>query len=99
MSAYTFSTLPTIRMSRRSFDRSHEVKTTMRVGKLTPIDVQEVLPGDGWYSKMRFQARLSTAFLKPVMDSFYMDTFHFFVPLRLLYTDYEGVFGNPSPSA
>lgn len=99
MSAYSFNTSGNIYMSRRKFDMSHKVTTTMKVGKLTPINCEEVLPGDGWYTKLRYLARLSTAFVRPVMDSFFMDTFHFFVPLRELYTEYESVFGNPSPSA
>lgn len=99
MSAYTFDTSGSIYMSRRKFDMSHKVTTTMKVGKLTPINCEEVLPGDGWYTKLRYLARLSTAFIRPVMDSFFMDTFHFFVPLRLCYEEYESVFGNSSPSA
>lgn len=99
MGAYSFNTSGNIYMSRRKFDMSHKVTTTMKVGKLTPINCEEVLPGDGWYTKLRYLARLSTAFVRPVMDSFFMDTFHFFVPLRELYTEYESVFGNPSPSA
>nr|USL90220.1 MAG: major capsid protein [Microviridae sp.] len=99
MSKYSFDTVSNIYVARRKFDKSHMVKTSLKVGKLTPIDVQEVLPGDGYYTKMRSIVRLSTAFLRPVMDNFFIDTYHFFVPLRLLYNNYEHVFGNPSPNA
>lgn len=96
---FSFDTTSNIYMSRSKFDQSHMVKTSLKVGKLTPVDVVEVLPGDGWYMKMRSLLRLSTAFLRPVMDNFYVDTYHFFVPLRLLYDDYESVFGNAAPNA
>ncbi|UPW40843.1 major capsid protein [Sigmofec virus UA08Rod_6521] len=99
MARTLFDNTPTIYMSRRPFDFSHKVTTSLSVGSLTPIDIKETLPGDTWKCKCTFQARLSTAFLRPVMDSFFMRLFHFHVPLRLLYTDIESVFGSTSPNA
>lgn len=99
MSAYTFNVAPTIYMSRRAFPVDHKVTTTLKVGSLTPIDIMETLPGDTWKVRCSYQARLSTAFLRPVMDSFFIRLFHFHVPLRLLYTEFESVFGDVSPNA
>ncbi|UPW41449.1 major capsid protein [Dipodfec virus UA23Rod_1392] len=96
---YTFDTTPQVYVARRPFDIGHKVMTSIRVGKLTPIDIVETLPGDTWKVQCKYQARLSTAFQRPVMDSFFMRIFHFHVPLRLLYTDIENVFGNASPNA
>ena len=71
----------------------------MSIGKLYPIDCQEVLPGDTFKCDMTAVARCTSAFLKPVVDNIYMDYFHFFVPLRLIFEDSERIFGDPNPSA
>lgn len=99
MSKYSFDTVSSVYMSRSKLNQGHRVKTTMRVGELVPIDVREVLPGDNWTCKEGHLVRLSSAYLRPVMDTAFMDVYEFFVPLRLLYDDYEGVFGNSSPNA
>ncbi|WGL31389.1 major capsid protein [Dipodfec virus UOA04_Rod_1011] len=99
MSKYSFDTVSSVRMSRSRLNLGHRVKTSMRVGELTPIDVREVLPGDNWTCHEGHLVRLSTSYLKPIMDNVFMDVYEFFVPLRLLYDDYEGVFGNASPNA
>lgn len=90
---------PQVRMNRSKFDLSKGVKTTMSVGRLYPIDIQEVLPGDTFKNKTVCVARVTSSFFKPVMDNAFMDIYHFFVPYRLLYKDSERVFGNPNPSA
>lgn len=99
MSKYSFDTVSSVSMRRSKLNQGHRVKTTMRVGDLVPIDVREVLPGDNWVCREGHLVRLSSAYLRPVMDSVFMDVYEFFVPLRLLYDDYESVFGNASPNA
>lgn len=99
MGKYSFDTVSSVRMSRSRLNLGHRVKTSMRVGELTPIDVREVLPGDNWTCNEGHLARLSTTYLRPIMDNVFMDVYEFFVPLRLLYDDYEGVFGNATPNA
>ena len=93
-----FSRIPSVRYNRSKFDLSHGVKTTMSVGKLYPLKVLEVLPGDSFKSVMTAVCRTTSPFIKPIVDNLYMDVHHFFVPLRLLYEDSEKVFGNPNPS-
>lgn len=94
-----FAGIPQVRMNRSKFDLSKGVKTSMSVGRLYPVDIQEVLPGDTFKNKTICVSRLTTSFVKPVMDNAYMDVYHFFVPYRLCYKDTERVFGNPKPSA
>lgn len=94
-----FANIPQVRYNRSKFDLSHGVKTSMSVGKLYPLKVLEVLPGDSFKSVMTAVVRCTSSFLKPIIDNLYMDVHHFFVPLRLLYDKSEGVFGNPNPSA
>ena len=93
-----FGKIPSVRYNRSKFDLSHGVKTTMSVGRLYPLKVLEVLPGDSFKSVMTAVCRCTSAFLKPIVDNLYMDIHHFFVPFRLLYEDSEKVFGNPNPS-
>lgn len=94
-----FSNVPSVRYNRSKFDLSHGVKTTMSIGKLYPLKVQEVLPGDTFKSYMTGVVRCTSAFLKPIIDNLFMDVHHFFVPYRLVFERTERVFGNPNPSA
>lgn len=97
--AKDFSRVASVRYNRSKFDLSHGVKTTMSVGKLYPLKLLEVLPGDSFKSVMTAVCRCTSSFLKPIIDNLFMEVHHFFVPFRLLYDDSERVFGNPKPSA
>lgn len=90
---------PQVYRRRYNFDLSHRVATTMKVGYLTPIDIVEVLPGDTWTVKPASLTRLSTTLVRPIMDDMYLDTYSFFVPLRILYDKLENVFGDSTPNA
>lgn len=83
----------------KSTGRSHPLLTTMPVGKLVPFEWEEVLPGEIWHQKVPSFTRLSSTYQRPIMDDVYLDTFSFFVPLRLVQSNSESVFGNSSPSA
>ena len=97
---HNFSTVPKAEIQRSSFDRSHGYKTTFDSGYLVPVFADEVVPGDTYNVKMSSFARLQTP-LKPVMDNMYLDSFFFFVPLRLLQTNFVKLMGqqdNPADS-
>lgn len=97
---HSFSKVPGITIQRSKFDRSHAIKTTFDADYLIPILVDEVLPGDTFNCRMQGFARLATP-IKPVMDNLYLDTFFFFVPNRLLWTNWEKFCGsqvNPGDS-
>lgn len=96
---FSFGQTPTVSMRRSKFDLSHGLKTTMNVGTLYPLDITEVLPGDTFKCKETHVVRLSNSYLRPVMDNVWLDMYYFFVPCRILYDDWERVFGNPDPSA
>lgn len=98
-SQFTFSTTPTLSRRRSYFDLSHSEKTSMSLGTLYPILVQEVLPGDTYKLNTSQVCRLSTAFLRPVMDNCFMDVYYFFVPNRLTYNRWENVMGQNDQSA
>jgi hypothetical protein len=75
-------------MKRTKFDRSHVYKTTFNSGKLIPIFVDEVLPGDTTRMSVNYFARLATP-VKPIMDNIYLDWFFFFVPNRLVWEHWQ----------
>lgn len=83
-----FSMLPHVDVSRSRFDMSHDYKTTFNAGRLIPIDVKEVLPGDTFSRDISFVIRMSTPIF-PVMDNCYIDIYSFFVPNRLVWTHWE----------
>ena len=85
---HRFSDAPAMYMRRTKFDRSHVYKTTFNSGKLIPVFVDEVLPGDTTRMSINYFARLSTP-IKPIMDNIYLDWFFFFVPNRLLWEHWQ----------
>ena len=85
---HRFSDAPAMYMRRTKFDRSHVYKTTFNSGKLIPIFVDEVLPGDTARMSVNYFARLATP-IKPIMDNIYLDWFFFFVPNRLVWEHWQ----------
>lgn len=85
---HRFSDAPAMYMKRTKFDRSHVYKTTFDSGKLIPVFVDEVLPGDTTRMSVNYFARLATP-IKPIMDNIYLDWFFFFVPNRLVWDHWQ----------
>lgn len=96
---FAFQNLPSVRKRRSMFDLSHGLKTSMSAGRLYPIFCQEVYPGDTFKDKTNVVARVTSAFLKPVMDNCFMDTYFFFVPNRLVMDKWSAVMGENKNSA
>lgn len=97
---HQFAMVPKADIPRSTFQRQHTHKTTFDAGYLYPIYIDEVLPGDSFNVKMTAFCRLSTP-LFPVMDNLTMETFFFFVPYRLLWTNWVKMMGeqdNPADS-
>lgn len=98
--SHTFSRVPTVEHQRSQFDRSHGHKTTFDSGYLIPFFVDEVVPGDHHRLNANMFARLATL-QKPIMDNLYLETFFFFVPFRLLWDNWQRMWGeqdNPGDS-
>lgn len=85
---HRFSDAPAMYMKRTKFDRSHVYKTTFDSGKLIPVFIDEVLPGDTTRLSVNYFARLATP-VKPIMDNIYLDWFFFFVPNRLVWEHWQ----------
>lgn len=99
-SQHSFAQIPDVKVARSVFDRSFTVKDTMDFDYLNPIYVDEVLPGDTHKMVLNSFCRLSTQ-VRPVMDNMYVDFFFFFVPNRLVWTNWEKFMGaqdNPGDS-
>lgn len=98
--SHQFSQVPRVQIERSSFDRSHGYKSTFNAGQLIPFFVDEALPGDTFNLNVTMFGRLATP-IHPFMDNMFMDTFFFFVPNRLIWTNFVKFFGeqdNPADS-
>lgn len=99
-SQHNFAQIPSVNMARSKFDRSFALKDTFDFDYLNPIMVDEILPGDTASLSLNTFARLTTQ-IRPVMDNMYIDFFFFFVPMRLLWSNWEkfcGAQNNPGDS-
>lgn len=85
-------------ISRSTFRQHWTHLTTMNAGKLYPVSVIEVLPGDTFSMDTNVLARMSTP-IYPVMDDAYLDLYHFFVPNRLVWDHWKNFMGENTDSA
>lgn len=100
VNAHSFAMVPRADIPRSSFVMEKTHKTTFDAGYLIPVMVEEVLPGDSFKVNMTAFARMSTP-LFPVMDNLHLDSFFFFVPNRLVWSNWKKFMGeqaNPSDS-
>lgn len=95
-----FSNVANRRPPRSTFKRDNVIKTAFDASRLVPIFVDEVLPGDTHEMDLTAFARLSTPIV-PIMDNLELRTAFFFVPSRILWTNFERFMGaqdNPEDS-
>ncbi|WNK14125.1 MAG: major capsid protein [Microvirus sp.] len=100
VSTHQFAMVPKAEIPRSSFNIQTTHKTTFDAGYLVPVYVDEVLPGDTFNLQMTAFTRLATP-LYPTMDNLYLDSFFFFVPNRLLWSNWQKFMGqqdNPGDS-
>lgn len=88
-----FSSVPVANIRRSVFDRSFGHKTTFQAGRLIPLMVDEVLPGDTFSVDLSFLCRLTTP-IHPIMDNMNITIHAFFVPNRLVWPQWEDFIGN-----
>lgn len=70
------------------FNLSHNVKTTIKAGVLTPFVCEPVLPGDIWNWNTEMLIRMAP-FQAPVMHKCTCYTHFFFVPSRLIWDKFK----------
>jgi len=98
---HKFSEVPQANIERSVFDRSHDHKTMFDPDYLIPFYIDEVLPGDTFNVDVTNFIRMTSALNVPIMDNMYLDTFFFYVPNRLLWTNFVKFMGeqdNPADS-
>lgn len=86
--SHNFAKIPATKIQRSTFNRSHSYKSTFNSGYLIPFFADEALPGDTFTLKHTLLGRLNTPIV-PIMDNLFLETFYFFVPNRLLWTNWE----------
>lgn len=79
-------------IGRSAFDESHGVKFDGNVGDLIIADWQDVVPGDTWTMSTAKIIRMQPM-VCPVFDNLFCDTYHFFVPYRLLWDHFKQFMG------
>ncbi|UOK21026.1 major capsid protein [Chifec microvirus UA13_14] len=100
VNTHQFAMVPRADVPRSGFKIQTSHKTSFDAGWLIPIYCTEVLPGDTFNLRSTIFARLATPVV-PVMDNLYLDTFYFFVPNRLVWTNWVKMMGeqdNPGDS-
>nr|AVQ10224.1 putative major capsid protein [Gokushovirinae environmental samples] len=98
---HKFAMVPRTDIPRSRFNRQHKLSTTFDAGYLVPIFVDEMLPGDTFSIHMTGFLRTASPMLYPIMDNLHITTFFFFVPNRLVWTNWVKMMGerdNPSDS-
>lgn len=73
---------------KNKFDLSHERKMTIPFGKLVPIFLEEVLPGDSFRVRSEILLRFAPL-LAPIMHRVNVYTHFFYVPNRLLWDEWQ----------
>jgi len=84
---------PSLRLSRSQFRRDHAHKTMFDASQLIPYFVDEVLPGDTNTCKLNAFVRVFSPLDAPIMDNIEVGIDFFFVPNRLIWTNWERFLG------
>ena len=95
-----FAQRPSIHTNTSLFDRSQRVLDTYYFNTLWPCYVEEIIPGDTMTLSVQAFMRLATQKV-PIMDNTYAKFAFFFVPSRLVWSNFEKFWGsqkNPGDS-
>lgn len=92
-----FSNIPTPSLPRNRFDRGVVVDlTTLKHGRLQLINAKFIYP-DMTLDRYASELVQADTYNKFPMDQVELDTYEFFVPLRIIDKDFEKVFGDVEP--
>lgn len=91
-SSHQFAMVPRSDIPRSSFRMTRTHKTTFDGGYLVPVLCEEVLPGDTFNVKMTAFCRMATPIF-PLMDNLWLESFFFFVPNRLTWSNFQKFMG------
>lgn len=89
MSKYAgFNSVELTKPPRSMFDLSNWQRLTTRATRLTTVLVRECVPGDTWNGSSEILLRVAPL-LAPIYDSLRIYVHYFFVPYRLLWSEWE----------
>lgn len=91
-----FSRVPTISHSRNAFSIAHKHVTTIQFDTLYPLYSKFIYPGDTLSITQKSLARLQTQ-IAPLYDDLYFDVHAWFVPMRLIQTNWARFQFNAQP--
>lgn len=75
-------------LKKYEYDLSHDVKLSSRIGDLVPFNWEYLCPGDS--VQLNSQIFMRTApLIHPIFQRLNVDVHHFFIPLRLVWEDFE----------
>lgn len=83
-----FTEVKNKRVGSNTFDLSHDRKMSLDMGRLVPIHVQEIVPGDS-ISMSTSQMLRMAPMITPIMHRIKVHTHFFFVPNRILWDKWE----------
>lgn len=92
-----FSSVPTISHSRNAFSIAKKHVTTIQFDYLFPLYWHYIYPGDTLSLNMQIMARLQTQ-IAPLYDDLYIDVHSWFVPMRLIQTNWARYQFNAQPA-
>ena len=92
-----FASVPTISHSRNAFSIAQKHVTTMQFDYLVPLCWKYIYPGDTLSAQTHVMARLATQ-VGPLYDDLYFDLHAWFVPMRLLQTNWARFQFNAQPT-
>ena len=87
-----------IKVPRTTFFRHQKHITTFDAGKLIPLHIDEVVPGDTFDMSMSSIVRMNSPLLKPILDNAEFQVWAFFVPMRLVENQWEQIIGGFQPN-
>lgn len=83
-----FQSVKALRPRLNKFNLSHERKFSLTMGKLFPVYIQDIVPGDKFRVSSEVFMRLAPL-LAPIMHRVNVYTHYFFVPNRLVWDEWE----------
>lgn len=83
-----------LKVPRTTFNRNQKHITTFNSGDLVPLFCDEVLPGDTYSLDLGSVVRFNSALIRPVMDDAKVNVWAFFVPKRLVESNWQSLIAN-----
>lgn len=83
-----FSSVELRKPKRSMFDLSNRERSSTRAGRLTPVMIREAIPSDTFRGSTEMIVRMAPL-LAPIYDDLIVYVHYFFVPNRLLWSEWE----------